>query len=172
MFNKKNAIFTIIILFFSYSSLLFANDIKKIRWPSIQLYNFIWYQSIIILLLIFLYFYNYFFVNKKKKINTKVDVLLENKNKLILKLKNFKKNSEKLNKSEFYSELNSYFREYFSLLNISNSDILTLADIKKSNLDKNLISLFEKSYLSEFKNTKNESKNRLETVDELIKMIK
>ena len=68
--------------------------------------------------------------------------------------------------------LNSYFREYFEILWIRNSDKLTLSEIKKLDLNKSLISLFEKSYLNEFSNKKDLIKEKIELIDKLIKTIK
>ncbi|MDD2870678.1 MAG: hypothetical protein PHS49_01700 [Candidatus Gracilibacteria bacterium] len=174
----KKILYSIVFLFsFSFFSLsnLFASgneDIRGIKGPRISTSDFIKYQLIVILLLIGLYIYYNFYLNKKTNKILKKDELTENKKNIIIQLKKLKKNSENYSKSNYYSEINKYFREYLGLLNINNADKLTLSDIKNLNLDNELVDLYEKSYLNEF-NDKNDIKiTRLEIIDNLIKLIK
>ncbi len=172
MYYKIYKIIVSIALFFTYLLSFASNDdIKWLREP-IWLTYFIWIQLLIISLLVWLYFYYSLFVNKKTLVKKTIDLKQEKINSLTTTLKNLKKNSWNYTKSDFYSELNWYFRDYFWILEIQNSDTLTLSDVKKLNLDKNLIILYEKSYLSEFKDSKDLIKTRLEIIDKLINIIK
>jgi len=174
---KKQFITIIIFLFiyvrfmkFSYAS--WNSDILSISWPNIWISEFITYQLVVILLLGLLYLYNTFIVNKKSLIINKIDKLLEQKKLIISSLRKLKKESENYSKSDFYSNLNSYFRNYFSLLGVNGSNTLSFNDLKKLDLNKDLINLFEKSYLNEF-NDKNDIKiTRINIIDNLIKLIK
>ena len=149
------------------------NDIRWIQDPNSRFYNFILLQLFIIFLLIWVYIYYAFFLNKKSKsIHNDKDAILTKKKKIIKWLLKLKKNIDTYGKSNFYELLNSYFREYFEILWIRNSDKLTLSEIKKLDLNKSLISLFEKSYLNEFSNKKDLIKEKIELIDKLIKTIK
>jgi|SaaInlStandDraft_7_1057024.scaffolds.fasta_scaffold03536_6 hypothetical protein len=149
------------------------NDIRWIQDPNSRFYNFILLQLFIIFLLIWVYIYYAFFLNKKSKsIHNDKDAILTKKKKIIKWLLKLKKNIDAYSKSNFYELLNSYFREYFEILWIRNSDKLTLSEIKELDLNKSLISLFEKSYLNEFSNKKDLIKEKIELIDKLIKTIK
>ena len=149
------------------------NDIRWIQDPNSRFYNFILLQLFIIFLLIWVYIYYAFFLNKKSKsIHNDKDAILTKKKKIIKWLLKLKKNIDTYGKSNFYELLNSYFREYFEILWIRNSDKLTLSEIKELDLNKSLISLFEKSYLNEFSNKKDLIKEKIELIDKLIKTIK
>lgn len=150
------------------------DDIKPIKDINSWFYNFIFFQLVIITLLVGLYFYYAFIKNKKKskkKIINNFELRLDENSKLVKKLKWLKKAS-KLEKSLFYEKLNSLFREYFKILWINNSDLLTLNELKQLDLNKILISLFEKSYLNEFNDKKDSTLERIEIIDKLIKIIK
>ena len=149
------------------------NDIRWIQDPNSRFYNFILLQLFIIFLLIWVYIYYAFFLNKKSKsIPNEKNTILTKKKKIIKWLLKLKKNIDAYSKSNFYELLNSYFREYFEILWIRNSDKLTLSEIKELDLNKSLISLFEKSYLNEFSNKKDLIKEKIELIDKLIKTIK
>lgn len=155
-----------------------VNDKDDIRWiknSTGMLYNFIYYQLLIILLLILLYFYYLYINNKKKNKDLKVAEIKSAKDinkQLIKKIKILLKKVDELNKTEFYEKLNKLFREYFEILWIKNNEMMTLKEIKELNLDKDLIQLFEKSYLSEF-NDKNDTKEkREEIINEFLKILK
>ncbi|MDP2091224.1 MAG: hypothetical protein Q8K30_06540 [Candidatus Gracilibacteria bacterium] len=170
-------IFTFIYIVFIYSSnflISFASndDIKGIRGPLINLNNFLLYQFVIIFLLILLILYYHFYVDKNIKLNKIVDEKLEKKKLLIKGLNKLKKDLEKYQKSDFYSELNTYFRKYFSLIGIMNSETLTLKELKSINIDKNIINIFEQSYFNEFNDKKDDLNNRKEIIEQLIKYIK
>jgi len=161
---------TIFLMIYSINSSLFASeDIRWIKDPMIWFMDFIFYQFFILLLLIILYLYYKKFIHKNKKKKIKWPNFKKN---LLESLKKLKKHGIKWDKSLFYSELNSAFRKYFEILWIENSDTLTLNDVKKLDLNKSIINLFEKSYLCEFSDKTDTNKIRLELVDKLIKHIK
>jgi tRNA splicing endonuclease len=76
-----------------------------------------YYQVFIIILLILLYFYYRIFIDKKNIINvTNLNNDSFKREELLNKLKDFKKNNLELNKSDFYQQLNTLFRNYFTIL--------------------------------------------------------
>jgi len=151
------------------------NDIKWINTSYSLFNNFMFWQFLIILLLVFIYIYNTRVVKKKqekkaikkseKKIIKKTKKAIENK------LKKLLKNSSSLDKTHFYEQLNKYFREYFDFLWFHNTDILTLKEIKTLDLDKKILSLFEKSYLNEFNDKKDTLATRKKLINDLLKII-
>ncbi len=163
---------TIILLLNNYTTFASKDDIKWQRWPVIDLGNYLLYQFVIIFLLVWLLIYYRFYVNKEIKVKKIIDEKIQKKKNLIALLNKLKKNIDKYNKSDFYTELNSYFRSYFTILEIENSEILTLKELKSTNIDKKLINLFEKSYYSEFSDKNDDNKIRNELIDQLVKIIK
>lgn len=173
MLNKFFLITIFNFFYLSFSVFASSNDdIKWNRWPIIDFNNYILYQFIIIWLLVLLLLYNQFVVNKKNIEKTILDENLERKKILVSSLKKLKKNIESSTKSIFYSELNWYFRDYFSILEIKNSDTLTLKELKQMWIDNDLVNLYEKSYLNEFNDKWDLPITRLEIIDKLIKIIK
>ena len=171
-----NYIFSILItvftFFFSTFSTYANDDIIWIRWPLIDLNKYLLYQFIIIFLLVLLVVYNKFYVNKKIIVKNIIDEKWKRIKTLIISLKKLKKNIENYSKSDFYHELNLFFREYFSILDVKNSDTLTLKELKQIILDKELIILFEKSYLNEFNDKRDTINTRLDIIDKLVNIIK
>lgn len=173
-----NYIFSILIISFTIffpSISTYANlndDIKWNRWPAIDLNNYLLYQFIIIFLLVLLVVYNKLYVNKKIIVNNIIDEKWKRRKTLIISLKKLRKNIENYSKSDFYHELNWFFREYFSILDVKNSDTLTLKELKQTILDKELIILFEKSYINEFNDKRDIINTRLDIIDKLVNIIK
>lgn len=173
-----NYIFPILIIAFTFffsSFSTYANlndDIKWNRWPTIDLNNYLLYQFIIIFLLVLILLYNKFYVNKKIIMKTTLDEKWKKVKTLTFALKKMKKNIENYSKSDFYHELNWFFREYFSILDVKNSDTLTLKELKQIILDKELMILFEKSYLNEFNDKRDLINTRLDIIDKLVNIIK
>lgn len=147
-------------------------DIKWISSSTIWITDFLIFQFLFILLLIFLYLYDLYFKKNISINNIKNDNIKEKKDELILKLKKLKKDSEKFWKSEFYSQLNINFREYFEIIGLWINKKLSLNEIKSSSLDKKIIELYEKSYINEYNNKNDIKKIRIEIIDDLIKLIK
>jgi hypothetical protein len=104
---------------------------------------------------IFVYFFyvvlhKFLELKEDRKINKQLNPLLllnERKNKIILDLANIDINKSR---SEFYCNLNGIFRDYFDLINIKGIDNSTLKEIKKLDIDIDLLAIFEQSYLNEF----------------------
>lgn len=160
---------TLLILLFSYNLAQAWDDIRRLKDPMVWFMDFIFYQFFILLLLVVLYLFYRKKINKKKLKKMK----WPNRKKILLEsLKKLKKHCNKTDKSTFYLELNTWFRTYFDILWIENSDILTLSDVKELKLDKSIVSLFEKSYLLEFSDKKDTNSIRIDLIDKLIKHIK
>ena len=134
------------------------------------------YQLLIISLLLGLLLYNTLIVKKKQEKKaikkTEKKIIKKSKNSIIKKLEKLSKSDEKINKSEFYEQLNKTFREYFDFLWYKDTDLLTLKEIKLLDIDKKLISLFEKSYLNEFNDKKDTQTLRKKIISDLVKIIK
>ena len=150
------------------------NDIKWIK----QNYNIFLYIILLpfIIVLLIIVWYLIFFKKKNKtkfveKKEIKIDLSLLKK-KIIKELIKLKKEKDSFCESRFYEILNILFRNYFNLLWVQNSHFLTLKEIKKLNLNKNLILLFEQSYLNEFNKINNSEKNKDLIIDEFIKLLK
>ncbi|MFK7780639.1 MAG: hypothetical protein QM490_05925 [Candidatus Gracilibacteria bacterium] len=174
----KITFFTIIISLITgvFSELSLKDDIKPIQDSYNIFYEFMYYQVFIIILLILLYFYNIKISKKKETIKNIEKNEIKNfkitKNLLIKNIKKLLKSVEILNKTEFYEKLNKFFREYFDLTGIKNTDTMTLKEIKKLDLNKNLILLFEQSYFNEFNDKKDTVKGREKLIINFIKIIK
>lgn len=174
--NKLIKVILVTILIFPNTLTFASDDIKWLRgWEGI-FREFMYYQVFIVLLLILLYFYNARINNKNQKITLSEECRIKNYNVkyefLIKNLKKLLKSAESLNKSEFYEKLNKFFREYFDLLWISNTDTMTLKEIKNLDLDKDLILLFEESYFNEFNDKKDTITWRKNLISKFIKFIK
>lgn len=170
-----NKIFIMVFLFFSSSVQLFANsdsDIKGIKWPFMTLSNYMIVQLVVIFLLLFLVWYNYYIWIEKRKNKKSIDEKAFFKKNLKINLKKLKLNVDDYSKSDFYRQLNLYFRQYFSILDIKNTETLSLQDVKKLELDTVIIQLYEKSYINEFNNKTDLKKTRLDIIDKLILLIK
>lgn len=149
------------------------NDIRPIKTPNNIFSNFMLFQLIIIFLLIWLFFYYKFVVDiKEEKSVEKIVTSESRKSKIKRKLRKLKKDRITENKSIFYELLNWYFRDYFQYLWITESDILTLKELKDTDLDKELLTLFEKSYYCEFNDIKDSEKDRIDMIDRLLNIIK
>lgn len=132
--------------------------------------NFIPIFLFFLLLIIYLFFIKY---NKKSNnITPKVINIIDRKKIIIWDLNKLYKLSPELTKTEFYEKLNLIFRKYFKLLDIKDSDILTLKEFKKTNLNKELIKLFETSYLNEFNDNSNNPEERITIINDFIIFLK
>lgn len=136
-------------------------------------FNYYFLILLFVLIIIVLYFLDKYNNKPKKQIKKEIifDLNLEKK-KIIKKLNHLKKNNNNYTKPEFYSKLNIIFRYYFNILWFKDSDTLTLKEIKVLKLDKKLVNLFEKSYLSEFNNKSNFLDDEINIIDDLINILK
>lgn len=160
------------------SSFNFEKDIKSedtikwIKWLNINYYYFLFFQ-IFLLCWVFIYF-------KFLKINSKEFNLVEKKeiiqpnflNSLSDNLEYLISCSDVLEKSEFYEKLNFYFREYFNFLGFHDTEFLTLKEIKRIWIPKEIITLFEKSYINEFSEKKDTLRTRKSLVSKFLTIIK
>lgn len=152
------------------------SDIKPIKGADGIFHEFMYYQIFIILLLILLYLYNIKINKKEDQLTLSEQCIIKNYNMkvkfLIKNLRILLKSADVLDKTEFYEKLNKIFREYFNLLWVEYADIMTLKEIKGLDLDKDLILLFEKSYLNEFNAKKDTTLWRKNLINKFIKSIK
>jgi len=133
-------------------------------------FNLIWKINFLPILLLFIIIYFYFRKNKaiKPVINKENTNNLNINQKIISSLNKLKENQDKYSKTKYYELLNNIFRQYFKVKWYKNTDNLTLKEIKKLAIDKEIITIFEKSYLNEFSSLESDKKERLLIVEEFI----
>ncbi len=156
---------------------------KKDDIRDIKTKVFFWEKMVFFPILFFIFIYIFYVVLNKymsykdeKVVKTEKNPLIvysERKNKLFKELSDIDLN---IAKSEFYSNLNMIFREYFDLLWVKEVENMTLKEIKKQiELDDRLVELFEQSYINEFallSDREEDLKERKELIYNLINHIK
>lgn len=163
------------------------NDIFDIKWNEVFIsWDILLYPIFIVIFLIIFYILldliikksSFTFENKKnyirKNIKEKYEyIIIDKLLKLELKI-------DKSEKNIFYMELNKLFRDYLWYISSKHFLKMTLKEIKlelllsKETANKNIITLFEKSYNEEFeewKNTLNKKKKILNNFIILLKKV-
>ncbi len=144
------------------------NDIDPVKT---SIWKFVLIPILIILFFIIFYFLlKHFLKQEEKEEELKVEIKeIDGKEVLKSKLNRVKEKVNDLSKTNFYSILNTLFREYFEYLWIEKASKMTYDELKDTTLkDKEIFKLFEKSYFKEFDNSEDDSKIRLEIVDEFM----
>lgn len=140
--------------------------------PSFLL-KYINFFPIIILLLIYI-FYKFIYKKyiKKNNINTLNKVIINEKNTLNNDLKDLKNNYLKYSKKDFYEKLDKIFREILKENWYNKFYNITLDEIKKLNKQSVFLELFEEAYIKKFRKSETNKDERLDLVNNLIKIIK
>lgn len=107
-----------------------------------------------------LFFVLFYFVLTKILSQNKLEkkeIIIEKKSepkdfhqKIISQLEQLSQDSDNLEKTQFYRQLNIIFRNYFDLLWIKNAHTFTYQELKNQKIEEKLFKMFEKSYFEEF----------------------
>ncbi len=145
-------------------------DIKDFEW-SLGIFNYLYTIFIIILVILWYFIYKYFKINKKtqEKLIVKPEITKED---YIKKLKDLLNKIDKLEKSEFYEQLNFILRDYFDFIWIVDAKNKTFKEIAQNDIDLKLLKLFQKSYYNEFNLHKDTLSFRKDLIDDILKNIK
>lgn len=138
---------------------LTINDINDIKWPKNTFKFSFWFLWIFIGVLFFTGFYyllRYYFDLKEKEAKNKVNADNEiiSKNKYFLdKLEKLWADSDSYNKSEFYSLINDFLREFLEFKWLSYARNMTFKELERNKklIDKDLFEIIKDTYFEEFK---------------------
>ena len=171
--SKFNKYIFVFFMFF-WTKTVFWDDLKFIldQNPSF-LIKYINFSPIIIFLLIYI-FYKFIYKKYLKKLDIKKlnKVIIKENNNLNKELLDLKNNYLKYSKKDFYEKLDKIFREILKENWYNKFYNITLNEIKKLNKQSVFLDLFEEAYIKKFKKSENNKEERLNLLNNLIKIIK
>lgn len=126
------------------------NDIYEIKLFDIYWFNYLFLVVFILLLLL------YFYLRSDKNI----------KNDTITSILDYKYDGLT------YKKIDLIFREYFEYIWVNNAFSKTLVELKKEDINKSIISLFEKNYKMQFSSEKQNKKQNEHILDKLKDILK
>ncbi len=130
------------------------DDIYWVKWWLEFANNYFIYLFYILLIVVFFFYYflNKYFSFKEVKTKPKSDIIIWEDKLIFKELKILQRKANDINKNEFYGNLNILFRRYLNYLWVHDSHKLSLKEVFElaTNIDKNFLNLFKKSYLIEF----------------------
>lgn len=153
---------------------LTIDDINDIKRPKNTFKLSYWFLLVFLGILFFIGFYyllRYYFDLKEKEAKNKINADNEiiSKNKYFLdKLDKLRVDSDSYNKSEFYSLINDFLREFLEFKGLSYARNMTFKELERSKklIDKDLFEIIKDTYFEEFKKEDSDI-NRIEIIDKI-----
>lgn len=154
-------------------------DIHDIKWPK-NYFNFSFWFIVVFLVFLFFIWYHYilkYYISWKdnEKINKeKIDEPVDKNTYFLNKLSLIEKETINSSKSDFFSLLNDYLREFIEYKWINGASKMTFKELEKHKLylDKDLFNLLKNTYYEEFRENESFWFDRKELIKNIKKHIK